>query len=34
MSLTHAKAIAVVLTPDHARAALWYREVLSLTEMK
>ena len=29
--LTHAKPIAFVLTPDHARAAAWYRDVLGLT---
>jgi catechol 2,3-dioxygenase-like lactoylglutathione lyase family enzyme len=28
--LTHAKAIAFVLTPDHKRAAAWYRDVLGL----
>lgn len=31
MSLTHAKAITFVLTPDHKRASAWYRDVLDLT---
>jgi catechol 2,3-dioxygenase-like lactoylglutathione lyase family enzyme len=31
--LTHAKAIAFVLTPDHKRAAAWYRDVLGLTHV-
>ena len=31
MSLTHAKAITFVLTPDHKRASAWYRDVLGLT---
>jgi catechol 2,3-dioxygenase-like lactoylglutathione lyase family enzyme len=29
--LTNAKAITFVLTPDHKRAAAWYRDVLGLT---
>ena len=31
--LTNAKAITFVLTPDHARAATWYRDVLGLTQV-
>ncbi|MFN3913275.1 VOC family protein [Hyphomonas sp.] len=31
--LTHAKAITFVLTPDHNRAAAWYRDVLGLTHV-
>ena len=31
--LTHAKAITFVLTPDHKRAAAWYRDVLGLTHV-
>jgi catechol 2,3-dioxygenase-like lactoylglutathione lyase family enzyme len=30
MLLTNAKAITFVLTPDHKRAAAWYRDVLGL----
>lgn len=33
MSLTNAKAITFVLTPDHKRAAAWYRDVLGLTHV-
>lgn len=33
MSLTHARAITFVLTPDHNRAAPWYRDVLGLTHV-
>lgn len=31
--LTNAKAITFVLTPDHVRAATWYRDVLGLTQV-
>ena len=31
--LTHARAITFVLTPDHKRAAAWYRDVLGLTHV-
>ena len=31
--LTHAKAITFVLTPDHKRAAAWYRDALGLTHV-
>lgn len=31
--LTNAKAITFVLTPDHARAAPWYRDVLGLPQV-
>lgn len=30
MSLTRAKAITFVLTPDHKRASAWYRDTLGL----
>jgi len=33
MTLAAAKAIAFVLTPDHRRAAAWYRDVLGLTHV-
>lgn len=31
--LTHAKPITFVLTPDHTRAAAWYRDVLGLPQV-
>ncbi len=33
MTLTTAKAIAFILTPDHKRASAWYRDVLGLTHV-